>query len=107
LGGLKRRIEVRGSPGHQEQGKTRKRAKARTGVKAHGRAPTTQLDQAGQQCGTAWPCWVARPCHIAQPGRATWHDRATGSAAGAMCFAIFCFRGSFSFSNFSLLFLLL
>jgi len=44
----------------------RKRPKARTGVKAHGRAPTTQLDQAGQQCGTAWPCWVARPCHMAR-----------------------------------------
>ena len=66
LGGLKRRIEVRGSPGHQEQGKLRKRAKARTGVKAQGRAPTTQLDQAGQQRGTAVPLVMRQGLCVSQ-----------------------------------------
>jgi len=64
LGGLRRRVEVRGSPEHQKQGEARKWAKARTGVKAHVRAPMTQHDQAGQPCGMAWPCWVAWPCHV-------------------------------------------
>ena len=48
LRGLRRRVEVRGSLGHQEQGKTRKQAKARTGVKTHGYAPNIQHEPAGQ-----------------------------------------------------------
>jgi len=55
LGGLRRRAEVRGSLGHQEQGKTRKRVKARTGVKAHGREPEHNARPASQQLGTAVP----------------------------------------------------
>jgi len=55
LGGLRRRVEVRGSLGHQEQGKTRKRGKARACMKSHGRAPNNRHDRAGQRCGTAVP----------------------------------------------------
>ena len=67
LGGLRRRVEVRGYSRYQEQGETRKRAKTRMGVKAHDRAPTHQARPAGQQYGTGWPCHLARPCQVGRP----------------------------------------
>jgi len=87
LGGLRRRAEVRGSSGHQDQGKTSKQAKARTGIKAHGRAPEHHARLAGQQLGTGWPCHVC-------------------TARKLTCFAILFF-GHLSFRVFLFVFLLL
>ena len=39
LGGLRRKLEVRGSPGHQETRQCAKTGDARPCIKAHGRAP--------------------------------------------------------------------
>ena len=83
--GLRRRIEVRGSLGHQEQGNTHK-----TGAR-----PCTN--------GAARPSWPEK-----WHSRAGWHDRATvhgrakGGDAGISCFRDF-FNGSFSFRTFSFL----
>jgi len=64
LGGLRRKTEVRGNPGHQKQGYARKRAKHGRALRPHGRASEHQARPAGQQLGTGWPCLVARPCHL-------------------------------------------
>ena len=93
LGGLRRKIEVRGNPGHQEQGYARKRAKHGRASRPHGRAPEHQARPAGQQLGTGWPCLVARLCHVARSGRAKWHGRATWWPAAVKSFAILFFRG--------------
>jgi len=92
LGGLRRRVEVRGSPGHQEQGKTRKRGNARACMKPHGRAPKT---------GTTQP---ARD--VARPGRDGWPGRAKVAVVGLKSLAIIFFGASFPFGVFPLLFLL-
>ena len=67
LGGLRRKVEVRGRPGHQEQGRTRETGDARPCIKAHGRAPKEKNNAGHQRSGTATPCLVARPCHHARP----------------------------------------
>jgi len=92
LGRLRRRVEVRGSAGHQEQGKARETGEARTGIKVHDCAPTHLARPAGQQYGTGWLCLVARPCHV----------------CGAVGFIVsrFFFSGSFHSAFFPLLFLL-
>ena len=75
LEGLRRRVEVRGSPGHQEQDNTRK---ADQGTAVHPQTSTTSRPE-------------------------KWHDRAMGGATWVMLFRDFLFRESFSFRTFSFL----
>uniref|UniRef100_A0A7C8YQJ6 Uncharacterized protein n=1 Tax=Opuntia streptacantha TaxID=393608 RepID=A0A7C8YQJ6_OPUST len=63
LGGLRRRVEVQGSPGHQEQGNTRK---VDQGTAVHPQTSTTSRPE-------------------------KWHGRAMVVQPGLCCFAIFCF----------------
>ena len=93
FGGLRRKLEVRGSLGHKKQGNARKRAKHGRAPGPHGRAPRTRHDQPARQ--------------LARAGRATWHGRATWWPAAVKPILRFCFRGSFPFRFSSLFFLLL
>ena len=93
-GGFRRRVEVQGSSGHQEQDNTHKTGKARVCIKAHGYAPKSQAAQAGQKIGTAWPCWVARLWALARSGHAAWHRRARWCWCGVKLFRDL-FRSSF------------
>jgi len=63
LGGSRRKVEVRGSPRHQEQAGALKIGNARPCIKAHGRAPKSPQSSATRE--------------TARPHRAWWHDRAT------------------------------
>ena len=62
LGEFRRSVEVRGSPGHPEQGNKCKTGKARPCIKAHGRAPKSHQHRPARK--------------VARPGRVGWHDRA-------------------------------
>ena len=98
LGGLRRKVEVRGRPGHQEQGRTRETEDTRPCIKAHGRAPGEHLTPTNQKGGTATPCLVARPCAPRTAVR--------GVAPAGLCFAIRFFFGAFFHSAFFLAFAL-
>ena len=60
-GGFRRRGEVQGSPGHQEQGNKRKTGKARPCIKMHDRASKSHQHRRAKK--------------LVRPGRAGWHDR--------------------------------
>ena len=103
LGGLRRKVEVRGRPGHQEQGRTRETGDVRPCIKAHGRAPKEKNNAGHQRSGTATPCLVARPCHHARVAVRPTHGRAWGGAARLNRFLRFFF-GTLSFRLFFLVF---
>ena len=71
LGEFRRSVEVRGSPGHQEQDNTRKIGEGTDGHECARPCTRTPARLAGQKSGTTWLCWVARPCHWARSGRAS------------------------------------
>jgi len=116
LGGLRRKVEVRGSLGHQEQGNAWKRAKHGRASRPHGRAPRTRHDQPARHLaragrawwhdratcyslavprGTVWPCHMARPCHlVAGRGLNPFRDFFSGiffHSASLFCFSS-CFQ---------------
>jgi len=69
-GGFKRRVEVQGSSGHQEQGNKRKTGKARPCIKAHSCAPKSHQHRPARK--------------VARPGRAGWHDCAPRQGQGVL-----------------------
>jgi len=96
-GGLRRRLEVQGSPGHQEQGNKRKTGKARP-------CAQEQQSSATQENGMATPCLVARSCHHARVAVGPTHGRASGGAGAVKLFLRFFFSGDMLHSGFSWLF---
>ena len=96
LGGLSRRVEVRGSPDTKNKAKRAKEARH-----GHVWSRTVARPTTGR---TQPPRDVARPGRAVWHDRATWHDRAKVAAAGLKSFAIIFFRGHLSIRHFSLAF---
>ena len=88
LGGLRRKVEVRGSPGHQETRQCAKTGNTRPCFKTHGRAhkkPQAPATREVARPHRAW--WHGRatthgwPCHHARVAVRPTHGRAWGGAA--------------------------
>ena len=75
------KLEVRGSPEHQETRQCAKTGDARPCIKSHGRAPRKTKSAGHQRSGTATPFLVARPCHQARVAVRPTHGRAWGVPA--------------------------
>ena len=101
LGRLRRRVEVRGRPRHQEQGNTRRTGEARASDRCARPCTPGKITQAGQRTGTTKPCQATRPCCLARSGRVGWHFRAmvhghaSGGAPLVMLFRDFFVSGAF------------
>jgi len=101
LGGLRRKVEVRGSPGHQETRQCAKTGNTRPCIKTHGRAHKKPQAPGHQKCGTATPCLVARPCHHARVAVRPTHGRAWGVRCEINFSRCFSFWGGSFHSGFS------